>query len=87
LLISFFYLALRKLIELVALRPRSAEYKELEIVVFGTSSPSCAVKSRDRICGRPIASSSRRRPGFCPGGDGRRSLSPRRLCSPGIDAS
>jgi putative transposase len=34
LLISFFYLALRKLIELVALRPRSAEYKELEIVVL-----------------------------------------------------
>lgn len=33
-LVSFFYLALRKLIELVALRPRSAEYKELEIVVL-----------------------------------------------------
>lgn len=33
-LISFFYLALRKLIELVALRPRSADYKELEIVVL-----------------------------------------------------
>ena len=31
---SFLYLALRKLIELVALRPRSAEYKELEIVVL-----------------------------------------------------
>jgi putative transposase len=34
LLISFFYVALRKLIELVALRLRSAEYKELEIVVL-----------------------------------------------------
>ncbi len=34
LLISFLYLALRKLIELVALRPRSAEFKELEIVVL-----------------------------------------------------
>jgi hypothetical protein len=34
LLISFLYLALRKVIELVALRPRSAEYKELEIVVL-----------------------------------------------------
>jgi putative transposase len=34
LLISFLYLALRKLIELAALRPRSAEYKELEIVVL-----------------------------------------------------
>ena len=33
-LISLLYLALRKLIELVALRPRSAEYKELEIVVL-----------------------------------------------------
>ncbi len=33
-LISFLYLALRKLIELAALRPRSAEYKELEIVVL-----------------------------------------------------
>jgi len=31
---SLLYLALRKLIELVALRPRSAEYKELEIVVL-----------------------------------------------------
>jgi hypothetical protein len=31
---SFMYLALRRLIELVALRPRSAEYKELEIVVL-----------------------------------------------------
>jgi hypothetical protein len=31
---SFIYLALRKLIELVVLRPRSAEYKELEIVVL-----------------------------------------------------
>jgi putative transposase len=31
---SFLYLALCKLIELVALRPRSAEYKELEIVVL-----------------------------------------------------
>lgn len=34
LLMPFLYLALRKLIELVALRPRSAEYKELEIVVL-----------------------------------------------------
>jgi transposase InsO family protein len=34
LLISFFYLALRRFIELVALRPRSADYKELEIVVL-----------------------------------------------------
>jgi hypothetical protein len=34
LLISFFYVALRKLVELVALRLRSAEYKELEIVVL-----------------------------------------------------
>lgn len=33
LLISFLYLSLRKLIELVALRLRSADYKELEIVV------------------------------------------------------
>ena len=33
-MISFLYLALRKLIELVALRPRSAEFKELEIVVL-----------------------------------------------------
>lgn len=33
-LISFLYLSLRKLIELVALRPRSAEFKELEIVVL-----------------------------------------------------
>jgi putative transposase len=31
---SFLYLALRKLIELALLRPRSAEYKELEIVVL-----------------------------------------------------
>jgi hypothetical protein len=31
---SFLYLALRRLFELVALRPRSAEYKELEIVVL-----------------------------------------------------
>jgi putative transposase len=31
---SFLYLALRRLIELLALRPRSAEYKELEIVVL-----------------------------------------------------
>jgi hypothetical protein len=31
---SLLYVALRKLIELVALRPRSAEYKELEIVVL-----------------------------------------------------
>jgi putative transposase len=34
LLISFLYLSLRKLIELAALRPRSAEFKELEIVVL-----------------------------------------------------
>jgi putative transposase len=34
LLISFLYLSLRKLIELIALRPRSPEYKELEIVVL-----------------------------------------------------
>lgn len=34
LLISFLCLALRKLIELAALRPRSAEFKELEIVVL-----------------------------------------------------
>ena len=33
-LISFLYLALRKLIELVALRARSAEYRELKIVVL-----------------------------------------------------
>jgi transposase InsO family protein len=33
-LVAFLYLALRRLIELVALRPRSAEYKELEIVVL-----------------------------------------------------
>ena len=33
-LISFLYLSLRKLIELAALRPRSPEYKELEIVVL-----------------------------------------------------
>jgi putative transposase len=31
---SFLYLALRRLIELLALHPRSAEYKELEIVVL-----------------------------------------------------
>lgn len=31
---SFLYLALRRSIEPVALRPRSAEYKELEIVVL-----------------------------------------------------
>jgi hypothetical protein len=30
---SFLYLAVRRVIELVALRTRSAEYKELEIVV------------------------------------------------------
>jgi Integrase core domain. len=34
LLISFLYLALRRLIELVALRPRSSRFKELEIVVL-----------------------------------------------------
>jgi len=34
LLISFLYLALRRLIELVALRPRSSQFKELEIVVL-----------------------------------------------------
>ncbi|MBA3867392.1 MAG: helix-turn-helix domain-containing protein [Solirubrobacterales bacterium] len=33
-LISFLYLALGNLIQLVALRPRSAEFKELEIVVL-----------------------------------------------------
>ena len=33
-LISFLYLTLRKLLELVALRPRSEEFKELEIVVL-----------------------------------------------------
>jgi len=38
---SFLYLALRKLIELTLLRPRSAEYKELEIVVLhGGPSPA-----------------------------------------------
>jgi putative transposase len=31
---SFLYLVLRRLIQMVALRPRSAEYKELEIVVL-----------------------------------------------------
>jgi hypothetical protein len=34
LLVSFLYLALRRMIELVLLRARSSEYKELEIVVL-----------------------------------------------------
>jgi hypothetical protein len=34
LLVSFLYLALRRMIELVLLRARASEYKELEIVVL-----------------------------------------------------
>jgi putative transposase len=45
LLASFIYLALRRLIELVLLRPRSRQFKELEIVVLRHSARSCAAKS------------------------------------------
>ena len=33
-LLSFLYLALRKIVELISLRPRSSQFKELEIVVL-----------------------------------------------------
>jgi hypothetical protein len=32
LLLSFLYLALRKIVELISLRPRTSQFKELEIV-------------------------------------------------------
>ncbi len=33
-LLSFLYLTLRKIVELISLRPRSSQFKELEIVVL-----------------------------------------------------
>ena len=81
---SFMYLALRRLIELVALRLRSAEYKELKIVVLRHGSRSCVAKSRGRLSGRPIAPFWLPQPCCCPGGAGRRSSSPRRPCFVGI---
>jgi hypothetical protein len=40
-LVSFCYLVLRQLLQFVALRVRSDDFKELEILVSGTNSAFC----------------------------------------------
>ena len=64
---SLLYLVLCRLIELVSLRLRCSEFKELEIVCFDTSYRSGAARSHVRRFSRPIAPFSPRPAGCCHG--------------------
>jgi hypothetical protein len=72
-LVSLVYLLFRRSLAVAALRLRSREFKELEIVVLGTSWRFCAARSRVRAYRSPIGCSWRLRAGCCAERAGNRS--------------
>jgi hypothetical protein len=80
---SLCYLVLRRVLQLAALRFRSEEFKELEIVVLRHEWWCCTAKPLGLSCGPPIESSSPPPAGWCRGRAGGHSSSRRRHCFAG----